>query len=184
VISKLYAEFENYVSDSITERIRVINVTGKKFRDLPETIQAIAIDNRINHDHYRQFYASKDEFVFLKRIKNQLDNGGFSWDPDAFSEIDPENILKKDRYPSIENIKILYRRVGVQDIVGSLNRELRKNSVTFLQSINDLRCGFVHEANNPAINETDIVNDMNAMVKLVMALDYILYQNTKTFENT
>jgi len=174
VISKLYAEFENYVSDSIAENLATINSRHIELAKLPREFRSSLIHCRINHDHFRNYYASQNEERFLENIDSQFDQKIFSWNGSMHYSVTNREIVRTQGYPSEDNLVAVYKRLGIRNIFSELNRELSRDTAALLRSVNSVRCGFVHDAQNPEMGVGDFKRTINDMIVLVMAIDHVV----------
>jgi RiboL-PSP-HEPN len=181
VISKLYAEFENYITDSLTEKLNTISRNNVLLSELPREVRATLINSKINHDHFKNYYASLSEGKFLENIEIQYQDLVFSWDSNKMYQISVKDIIRKNSYPSVENLILVYRRIGIANIFAEVNNKMKKDSKSILQSINSIRCGFVHDSQNPDLGVIDIKKYIKELATVVMALDHVLDKYFKEY---
>lgn len=113
---------------------------------------------------------SIENFVSNKSMLTKLLN-----DSEVF---DIENLHKKvwgdKKYPSQENIKILYNRIGIPDIFERIHIKKHKNYKPLLKSFNDIRTSIAHTGSG-SVTYTDVKNQKNFICEFIYILDKELY---------
>jgi hypothetical protein len=80
---------------------------------------------KLNHDHFKNYYASQDEKKFIGNLVGQFCKGTFPFITDTTNTLALSSIIQTNGYPSPDNISIVYWRLGIKDIFGKLNAEMR-----------------------------------------------------------
>lgn len=176
LISKVFAEFENFVSDSIAENLTSLTQRKVALSKLPREIRASLLYNALNHDHFRNFYASADEFRFINNLDTQFQAKCFSWDGNVSYPITYRDIIRTQSYPSKDNLEAVYGRLGLHNIFCMLNRELKRDTNAILASANSIRCGFVHDSQDPTLSIKDLKRIIVDLVSVAMVLDAITFK--------
>lgn len=78
------------------------------------------------------------------------------------------------KYPSQDNIKILYNRIGIPDIFERIHAKTHKNYKPLLKSFNDIRSSIAHTGSG-SITYEDIKTQKNFICELIYILDKELY---------
>ncbi len=174
LVSKLFADFENYVSDSISEQLGSVNTRSVPLRNLPMELRSLKILKSINHDHFRNYYAQQDESKFLENLDSQFTQAAFSWDGLRHYGLAVGEVVGKQGYPSEDNLVAIYKRFGIKNIFFELNKDLKKDSLATLRSINSVRCSFVHDSVDPLLSAQDFRKMIHDLTEITMSLDFIL----------
>lgn len=182
IIAKLFAEFENYVSDSIDEYVLILSGISKSDYLHQNTLGTL-IKLKINHDHFKNYYASQDEKKFIKNLHEQYRSGIFSWDPSTSIRINQSDVLQKNGYPSNDNISMVYWRLGIENIFNSIGADIKRDCRLILDSLNSLRCEFVHQSISPTISAPDLKKNIRDLKEIVLSLDLVTYKHIKILLN-
>lgn len=85
-----------------------------------------------------------------------------------------EKVWGDKKYPSQDNIKILYNRIGIPDIFKRINVKTHKNYKPLLKSFNDIRSSIAHTG-SVSITYDDIKNQKDFICEFIYILDKELY---------
>ncbi|MCD7973371.1 MAG: hypothetical protein LUG18_12035 [Candidatus Azobacteroides sp.] len=172
----LCARIEDYTKNLIDNILYNYRQKGAILSELPENARTKAlIDSQ--KVHFKNFYNNTDEKKLIEslRISNScykliLDNSSFK------SQINSYNIISTNKYPSIKNLKILYHRIGIQDIVKQINIESKKDLKTAFESFLSLRESIAHQnSNNLTFN--DIERHFFNVKQYINYIDRIVYKH-------
>ena len=174
----LSARIEDYTKNLIEDLIYCYRTNGATLEHIPKNIRTkVLLDKQVNH--YRTYYNSSDEKVLIKNIS--IDNTFYQLldDTVAFTtQVHPSNIIGTNKYPSIKNLKILYNRLGIKDIVNELHRKAKKDITTAIESFLSLRESIAHQG-APAITFNDIERHFKNMNEAINFLDRVVYSHIK-----
>ncbi|MDD4753883.1 HEPN domain-containing protein [Proteiniphilum propionicum] len=174
----LSARIEDYTKNLIEDLIYSYRINGATLQQIPKNIRTkVLLDKQVNH--YRTYYNSSDEKVLLKNIA--IDNSFYQLldDTIAFStQVHPSNIIGTNKYPSIKNLKILYNRLGIKDIINELHRKAKKNISTAIESFLSLRESIAHQG-APTITFNDVERHFKNINEAINYLDRVVYSHIK-----
>lgn len=84
------------------------------------------------------------------------------------------NALHRDRkYPSPKNWKLLFQRVGIFAVFNSASAIMKRDSLSILESLNDVRTAIAHEQ-PPPLTKADVERHLDNSIALVSALDRLM----------
>ena len=174
----LSARIEDYTKNLIEDLIYSYRTNGAILEHIPKNVRTkVLLDKQVNH--YRTYYNSSDEKVLLKSIS--IDNTFYQLldDTVAFTtQVHPSNIIGTNKYPSIKNLKILYNRLGIKDIINELHRKAKKDITTAIESFLSLRESIAHQG-APAITFNDIERHFKNINEAINYLDRVVYSHIK-----
>jgi len=174
----LSARIEDYTKNLIEDLIYSYRTKSAILKHIPKNVRTkVLIDRQVNH--YRNYYNSSDEKVLLNNIS--IDNTCYQLleDTVAFTDqVNPSNIIGTNKYPSIKNLKILYNRLGIKDIINELHRKAKKDIATAIESFLSLRESIAHQG-APAITFNDVKRNFKNINEAINYLDRVVYSHIK-----
>jgi len=172
----LSARIEDYTKNLIEDLIYRYRLNGANLGNIPKNIRTkTLLDKQVQH--YRNYYNSSDERKLLNSIS--IDNNFYELlnDTSVFNtQIHPSNIIGTNKYPSIKNLKVLYLRMGITDIIVELNRKSEKDLKTSLESFLSLRESIAHQG-APTITFDDIERNFKNINEIIKYFDRIIYSH-------
>lgn len=127
----------------------------------------------------RNFIARNDEGEFIKSTGEYL----------AYELIEKgDNFLSQDRfrgidnksYPSVKNLKRMFRRLGIEAVFTLVNTRLKYNAENDLKSFNSIRGSLAHSGVSGSFSHSDVKEQIQKMKKLVDALDKITFYHLRS----
>lgn len=170
----LSARIEDYTKDLIEDLIYSYRKNGAKLQKIPKNIRTkVLLDLQLGH--FRKYYNSSDEHTLIRNMA--IDNNCYSLLDDTAiftTQIRASNIIGTNKYPSIKNLKILYNRLGINDIITELNKKAKKDIKTPIESFLSLRESIAHQG-APAITFSDIERHFKNINDAINYIDRIVY---------
>lgn len=174
----LSARIEDYTKNLIEDLIYSYRSNDAILEHIPKNVRTkVLLDKQVNY--YRTYYNSSDEKVLIRNIS--IDNAFYQLldDTVAFTtQVHPSNIIGTNKYPSIKNLKILYNRLGIKDIVIELHRKAKKDITTAIESFLSLRESIAHQG-APAITFKDLERHFKNINEAINYLDRVVYSHIK-----
>ncbi len=174
----LSARIEDYTKNLIEDLIYSYRTKGAILKQIPKNIRTkTMLDKHVNH--FRNYYNSSDERALLKSIS--IENSYYKITDELISfssQIYPTNIIGSNKYPSIKNLKILYHRLGIEDVIIELNKKAKKDIKITIESFLSLRESIAHQG-APAITFDDITRHFKNIRETINYLDRIVYSHIK-----
>jgi len=172
----LSARIEDFTNNLFENLFYKYKTGGAQLHQIPKNARTkLLIDRQVQH--YRNFYNSSDERTLLRNIA--IDNSFYEVIDNNHvfnNQIHKSNIIGTNKYPSVKNLKILYHRIGINNIITDLNRKSKKDLQTPLESFLSLRESIAHQG-APAITYNDIVRHFKNISELIGYLDRIVYSH-------
>ena len=174
----LSARIEDYTKNLIEDLVYSYRTNGALLKDIPKNVRTkVLLDKQVNY--YRTYYNSSDEKSLLRNIS--IDNHCYQLLDDTVifsTQVLPSNIIGSNKYPSIKNLRILYNRLGINDIINELHRKAKKDITTGIESFLSLRESIAHQG-APAITFIDIERHFKNINEVINYLDRVLYSHIK-----
>lgn len=176
VMFQLCAAVEVYLEELFRNWMFLSVNAGLKSTNLPGAMRSyflIAYQRAVFKNH---LYDGDDE----KAIKN-LPWGHkvfhLSQDDRLLNElVVADRLLEGKDYPSSRNLKSLFKRVGISNIFDLVNAQAKSNVSLAYESFLDVRRAIAHSA-PPALTSVDVKRHSQTVVRLVAALDRIVWRH-------
>lgn len=180
-----FARFENFIKDRLQEFVHQVNALQLKVNGLPSGLAFSHIRCESVNDHLRNYYITKNEGQLIEKLPKLISENSFCYlNPEYIPSINHSYVLKDVAYPEPGNIKILFKRVGIDNVFCRLNRILKGNAELALQSINDLRCEIGHVGMPPSLNQNDFLEKVKTLKAICRGLDMILQRHFTQIRNS
>lgn len=169
-------KIESY-SESLIENI-VFNYKSREatINELPDNIITRTIIDR-QLTHYKNFINNSDERKLLENINHKNPYYKMLNDDEKICDlINAGTILATNKYPSLKNMKILYFRIGIQDIIKEIQIKGKKNYKDQLESFLSVREAIAHQE-APALTFQDIERHLNNLLEIINNLDRVVYSH-------
>ena len=167
------AALEEYIKVLLDDYKYKIQQSGLPLKNLPNSIRTYLLIKRIR-PHFENLTYFGDERRALHRL--DIDSNHFKvLNPNASvgHDIDIVSILDGKKYPSPKNWHILFLRLGIINIFDCVNNRLKRDSISFLESFNDVRTTLAH-GHPPNLTYIDIQRHLDNMKSFVNGVDRVL----------
>lgn len=123
-----------------------------------------------------RFAADNDEAELLRRLEQQ----GALWDllhggAAIPAYVEGSHVYKDRKYPSPKNIKVLFFRLGVDDVFGRASHILGQDAEMRLVSFNSVRTALAH-AQPPQLTYLDVKRNIVSVQSVIRAFDRIAHK--------
>lgn len=175
----LSARIEDYTKNIVEDLMYSYKSKGASLRQVHKTTRTkTLLDSQVAY--FRSYYNSSDERNLLRSISIDCSFYKILDDAQPFvTQIKANNIIGTNKYPSIKNLKILYHRLGINDITVELNRKAKKDIQTSIESFLSLRESIAHQG-APAVTYIDVERHFKNIQEALNYLDRILYSHIRT----
>ncbi|MEJ7557080.1 MAG: HEPN domain-containing protein [Pedobacter sp.] len=179
----LSARMEDYTKNLIEDLLYSFKNKRARLSDIPLNIRTKALlDNQVVF--YRNYYNSSDERILLNSIAVDKNYYKLLDGTETFiSQVHPSNIIGTNKYPSTKNLKILYFRLGINDILTELNKKAKKDIKTSIESFLSLRESIAHQGAS-AITFEDITRHFKNIAEVIELKDRIVYSHIGKISGT
>lgn len=170
------AKIEEYTKVLIEKIMFNYKSKNALMSQIPENIRTKAlIDKQLVH--YKNFNYNSNERNLLKKVNCTMSyyeilNPGTIFN----NSINSENVIATNKYPSVKNIKILYFRIGINDIFNEVARRGRKDYKSQLDSFLSIREAIAHQE-APILTYQDVERHLDNLVDLINKIDRVVYSH-------
>jgi len=178
-----HAEVENFFGDILT-RIAIAYSNGLTYSsELPKRLRAHLVAEKLNLQGFVAKFSSKTgEPAILDTVEGWFASPYHSLlnNSQRLCPFDGKDIYGDYVYPSIKNIERVLRRIGIGDPRGKLNGIAKRDVISLLESVGDLRTALAHSASLPGVSCRDVIDKMSDLRAFVAAMDRALYSHVRT----
>jgi hypothetical protein len=177
-----HAEIENYFVDSLSG---IANAYSKALADaskLPIRLRAHLVVEKLNFQNVAAKLSMKSgEGDVHGAVEKWFSSPQFA----LLNESKPlpaffgSDIHGDYSYPSKKNIERILRRIGIGDPKGTLNGMGKRDVLSLLESVADLRTALAHSAALPGIACTDVIQRLSDLKLFAQAMDRVLYAHVR-----
>lgn len=145
------------------------NMTGA---NIPERARFSYFGRELS-DAFGRYFHTGDERDLAGKIQDKSDIIDFAMGRASVLPYLTGELAYKDRkYPSPNNIRKLYARIGCDDIFARLSREMRSDAELRLRGFNDIRTAIAHET-PPSLTLTDVKRNLDVVAVIIKSLDKV-----------
>ncbi|MDN7694607.1 HEPN domain-containing protein [Burkholderia cenocepacia] len=176
-----HAEIENFVEDVLSSFAIGIQAAVSKGSKLPGYLQSHLFLTKSNAIKiYSGFLSQNSEKDLLKAFSVAIKGvpGNMIDDSRNISPFTGHDIYGKLKYPSHENLKKIFTRLGVENLFDELSRILKKDSKSILESLGSLRTQLAHTGTLPGVSCRDVRDRIDDAGRFVGALDRVVFSIT------
>ncbi len=175
-IFRACAAIEEYLKTFSEDLLFSFKSQGAKLCDVPSNLRASSLLIRQTAD-FKKYIILGDEGALLKRL--QPSSGIFSVcrDNDSLvNQIGLNELLGTKKYPSIKNIKVVYNRLGIADIMQAAHKRGKKDYTGRLESFLSVREAISHQL-PPPLTFQDVKRHFANIAELLNQFDRIAFSH-------
>ena len=174
-----HATLENYISDVFSGFANGLQASPIKGSDIPDHLQAHLFLHRMEKTKiYGAAIGVNSELDSLSAISKSLrSHAGTAVDDSRnIYRFSGQDIFTHYKYPSVDNIKKIFSRLGEPRIFQRLDILLKADSKSFLESLGSLRTQLAHTGQLPGISASDVVKRIADIELFISAIDRVMYR--------
>jgi len=173
------AALEEYIKAVFEGWIYQLKQNDKKIRDLPPSL-VYCIAGKKQLGAFKNYIAYKDEYELIKSLSKipKLCNLFNSEEPVKDIVYNSEVISDK-KYPAANNIILISKRFGINDIFNSMASKGKKNYKLIIDSFNDIRTEIAHQYPSSDLTFDTISNNIKDIIDFVSKADMVIYAHVK-----
>lgn len=177
------ASIEAYLEDILSCWCNAVGSSGKTATELPPELRAHLINGTSMADAYKRYLMTGNETELRTALALLFDDPETSLIVGSapIPTFDAKRIYGKKRYPSVDNIKSMFFRIGIDRIFGKLSRRMSRNAEFELQSFNDVRNQLAHQGKLVGISAADVKSCLERLRRFIGALDREMWYYFKIF---
>jgi len=166
----LSAKLENYISDLFEGIAQEICRNCAQSNKLPKALLGWIFLNDGNEIISKRYIANSDEGEYISSTGDKV-HEVISTFPATYITHERTRGISNKSYPSVKNVKRMYKRLGVNSIFNLLNRRLRRDVEADLKSLNDIRGSLAHSGITGTHSYQDVKNLIKNTKDIVQWLD-------------
>lgn len=167
--SSTLEEYLKQIFDHWLFELKNHNLTGKS---IPSRARFSYFGRELT-DAFTRYVYTNDEKSLAQKLQEHSDTIDFTM---GYSTVLPhltgEFAYKDKKYPSPKNIKLLYARIGCDNIFHRLSRKMKSDAELKLQAFNSVRTAIAH-GTPPSITLIDVKRNLDDVALFVKSLDKI-----------
>lgn len=174
-----HAELENFIEDVFSAFAAGAQAKTTKGSQLPGELQAYLFLVKANAETiFGNYVASKSEKKLIQSFMVSLNGyaGTLVDDSVTLAPFSGKDIYAKQKYPSKDNLKQIFYRIGIDKIFTKLNIHLKQDSEALLDSLSSLRTQLAHTGGMPGVSCDDVRNRIRETERFVGAIDRLIYK--------
>lgn len=173
-----HAELENFIADIFSAFAIGAQAIATKGSMLPEELRSHLFLSKSNaHAVFGNYVVGKSEKELLKSFMIAL-NGPTGTIVNDSAQLVPftgPDIYTTLKYPSRDNLKKLFYRIGIDNVFDKLSAQLKQDSNALLESLGSLRSQLAHTSTLPGISCTDVHDRILDTERFAGAIDRLMY---------
>ncbi|EOX0309671.1 HEPN domain-containing protein [Escherichia coli] len=177
-IFRVSAAFEDYIKDVLEDWIDMLNKNNGCLSHLPDEIILFSLfkNQEKNFINYVSHGSESIMMSDLNKCKDKLQALSSPNSP-VKSVIVPKQLIMDKKYPSKKNIKLLFNRFGIKDILKAMTAKGKKDYEFMLQSFSDSRTELAHSYSSINLSKDTVIDKLNNVKEIVRIMDRILYSH-------
>lgn len=171
------AKVEVYFEDFFDGWIDKVKQSGLTNKSLPQNLRAMYLNQNFLNNAFKKLIIDNNESHYIDAVVQQWADHHFHLIDDLkpIPNLSSKKIYQNRKYPSPQNLKALFKRIGINNVFDSLNRSAKTNTENLLQSFNDFRTTIAHSGIPPGINDRDVIKKLVEIRNLIYHIDKVLY---------
>jgi len=171
-----HARFENFFKDIVSFALRHLNDKALPSKSLPGRLRAAHLVAQIPHLSMKHYYVYDNERELLDRLHGTLERDDWTWALALHKgSLDPSVIIGGKGYPSSDNLRSVFYKLGFPNIFAECNRRMKTDVTVLIDGIGDLRCEMAHLGLPSWITDDDIEKKIKDLARTVETIDRIVY---------
>ena len=170
------ASIEEYLKNFFEDLIFEYKKQSIQLSGLPENLRALKL--LISQSHiFKSFVFNGDESKSLTAINRSWGNYEITNDAKTLTHhVKAQDIIGTRKYPSVRNLKTLYNRIGIENVLHQIEVKGQKDYQSQLESFLSIREAISHQA-APTVTHSDVVRHFKNIKELINQLDRIKYSH-------
>jgi len=174
-----HARFENYFMDVVSFAVTKLNEKNLACKSLPGRLRAAHLLSQMPHPALKRYYIQSDEKALLDDLHDKVGKADWAWGSSNHKgSLDVSVIMGSNGYPSSDNLKKVFHKLGVQ-IFDECGRRMRTDVKALIDGIGDLRNEMAHLGLPPAMTEQDVEMKLKDLGRTVEAIDRAVHERLR-----
>lgn len=169
------AGLEVYVKTLIEDYAYQAQSNSLRVEHLPPKLRSYVLFCGVRNA-FEKYFSSGDE----KELLNSLDLDAHLFDvaregSNLNSSMRLTAVPDGRKYPSPRNWELLFRRLGINNLFGSVSSVLKRDAKSMLESFNDVRTAIAHES-PPSLTKADVMRHLDNAIDFSRGVDRVAYR--------
>lgn len=170
VIFLLCASIEEYIKNFFEDLFYEYKSQSAELCEIPKNSRALCLLEN-NMQIYRRHQFNGDEAKAIRDLQVDSNNFAVINDNKIFeNELSASIITNNKKYPSKKNLKVLYNRIGINNIFHEINKRGKKDYTSQLESFLNIREAISHQA-PPTLTISDVERHFNNIKDIINQID-------------
>ncbi len=173
------AKLEVYIENVIDGWIANVNGADLTVANIPDNMKALFFNQNFLKNAFKNLIIENNESEYISLIVQNLNNNIFSLTrpTERLPALESKRVYERKKYPSPDNIKAVFKRIGVANMLNELNKDARENIHILIDSYNDLRSAISHSGIPAGINERDVIEKLTNLKKITFHIDRVFLRH-------
>lgn len=174
-----HAEMENYIYDVFHDFADAVQVAARRGSVLPSNLRAHLFIRKSNvKAGVSRLIIGGPERDFINSVVSLINGhaGTLIDESRELARFTGVDVLVEQKYPSKDNLKVLFNRIGISNIFDELGSILKEDCGMLLDSIGGLRTQLAHNASLPGIGYKDVKDVIKKAERFIGGLDRAIYR--------
>ncbi len=170
------ASIEEYLKNFFEDLIFEFKSNSAKLSEVPSNARVLKLLNS-QTQIIKSFVFNGDETKTIKSLNNSWSNYEIIDDNKILTHhITARDIIGTKKYPSSKNLKVLYNRIGIPDILKIIEAKGHKDYKSLLESFLSVREAISHQA-APTVTYDDVKRHFKNILDLINQMDRVKYSH-------
>ena len=180
------AKLEGYFQDFFDTWIQKVNGAGLTVNKLPLNLRALYLNQVFLANAFKKLLYEKNEAQFIESLAAQITDSHFHLTDDLkpIPNLLSKAIYHERKYPSPDNVKAMFKRLGFKNIFHQLNSSASSDIENTLKSFNDFRTAIAHIGIPTGINDRDVIDKLKSVKTIVYYIDKELFKHINRHTTT
>jgi hypothetical protein len=168
------ASIEEYLKNFFEDFVFELGGNSAVLADIPENLRALKL-LKSQSSIFKTFILNGDESKSINAINKAWSNYEVTEDAKLLTnQIKSSDIVGTKKYPSPKNLKVLYNRMGIKDVLNQIAAKGKKDYKSQLESFLSVREAISHQA-APTVTHSDVKRHFKNILDIVNQLDRVKY---------
>lgn len=177
VVFRLSAALEDYVASLINDWVYQVKHNKLPCAALPDQARSYLL---VQHQksYFTDYLVDNDEKKLLSRLKIKNSEFGLVMEGETAAPLLTIPLTEGKKYPSVKNIKALFLRLGIENILDQVSKRIKSDAELRLKSFGDVRTAIAHQY-PPSITHADVKAHLGAIKSIARAIDMIMFGHVR-----
>jgi hypothetical protein len=178
-VFQLSSTLEDYIWELTGQWFATLQSNGATNSKIPLLTRTL-FTARLQEEFFKRYLGLGDENDLATKIQQNRQIFTLFEETSTFVQTDfNAKILKDKKFPSVNNIETLFRRLGIAKILNLMSKRTKSDVTLALKSFMDVRNALAHE-NPPSITDVDVDKYFKQIERWIDAIDREFFKHIVT----